>query len=110
MSFLGYKLLSREFEIKNKINYPFDSQDIRKIDFKNYFVLTFAGFAAGFISGTVGVGAGLVLVPSMLILKMNPRVSSATSGTMYLFISATSILKTILEGVLTWQTILWYIA
>jgi uncharacterized membrane protein YfcA len=45
----------------------------------------------------VGSGAGLVMVPAMLLINMNPRVASATSGTMYFFISATSILKTILS-------------
>jgi uncharacterized membrane protein YfcA len=50
----------------------------------------------------VGAGAGLVMVPSMLLLNMNPRVTGATSISMYFFISTTSVLKTLLAKTLSY--------
>lgn len=102
MSVIAYIVLRKEYDTKVKVYYPFDEEDIKEINIKTFSILNVAGFIAGIISGVVGVGAGLILVSAMLLFKMNPRVSSATSGTMYFFISATSIIKTILSKTLTW--------
>lgn len=40
------------------------------MDFISYLKLTGAGCAAGFIAGMLGAGAGLVVVPVLLILNV----------------------------------------
>lgn len=64
---------------------------------------------AGFMSGMIGVGAGLVIVPVLLLINVHPRVAAATSGMMYFFISSTSILTTILSKILPLEVIFWFV-
>jgi uncharacterized membrane protein YfcA len=56
----------------------------------------------------LGAGAGLVIVPVLLMNNVHPRVAAATSGTMYFFISATSILTVITQQLLSTESLLWY--
>lgn len=57
----------------------------------------------------LGVGAGLVVVPVLLLLNVQTRVAAATSGFMYFFISFTSILNVLTSGSLGYGVIGWYI-
>jgi len=63
----------------------------------------------GFIAGMTGMGAGLVIVPILLLLGIHTRVASATSGFMYFFISFSAIVTTIIEGYISWDMLLLYI-
>lgn len=66
----------------------------------------FSGFLAGFVSGSLGLGAGLVMVPILLQLKVHPRVASATSGFTYFWIASNNFLKLIVEGLLEYNLII----
>jgi hypothetical protein len=43
MSFLSYKIVSKEYLLKRQIGYPFDSQDIQKMDLSSFATILGAG-------------------------------------------------------------------
>ena len=57
----------------------------------------------------LGVGAGLVNIPILLMLGIYPMVASATSSIMYIFITGTGIISTIANGSLSTYELLWYL-
>ena len=83
--------MKKELENKTKYFYCFDEQDLKNLDLKKYAFISLAGILAGFISGMLGAGAGLIIVPILLYLNIHSRVTAATSGFMYFFISFTAI-------------------
>jgi len=89
--------MKKEINLKHSCHYDFDENDIQNLEFSSYIKLSGSGAAAGFIAGMLGAGAGLVVVPVLLILNVHTRVAAATSGFMYFFISWASIL-TVLTG------------
>ncbi|KRX07012.1 hypothetical protein PPERSA_07175 [Pseudocohnilembus persalinus] len=108
VSFFSWKLVQKEILQKKLCNYDFDTQDIQDVELPFYYKINFASVFAGFIAGLVGAGAGLVMVPVLLLLKVNPTVAAATSGFMYFFISFSSILSIIVGEYLSYDIILWY--
>lgn len=60
----------------------------------NFIKVAAAGLLSGTLAGMLGAGAGLVNMPTLLYLGMNPRVASATSSMMYLWIALTQIITT----------------
>jgi len=58
---------------------------------KIFIKIYLTGLASGIISGMIGLGAGLVMVPTLLYLEIHPRVSSATSAFNYVFIALTNL-------------------
>lgn len=57
-----------------------------------------SGTIAGLLSGALGAGAGLAVVPILLLMNVHPRVSSATSGFNYLWIALTLIISVFISG------------
>ena len=54
------------------------------------------GLLAGFLTGALSAGAGLITVPMLLYFGLIPRVASATSAFNYLWIVLTLIINVIL--------------
>ena len=68
-----------------------------------------SGLLAGFVSGFIGLGAGLVMVPVLLKLGVHPQVASSTSAFNYLFIALTGLLKLLTDDLLTYAQISWFV-
>ncbi|KAL4483024.1 hypothetical protein ABPG74_019050 [Tetrahymena malaccensis] len=94
-------------EYKILIKYEFDRQDFKFSNY-NFFILSLSGLVAGSVTGMLGMGSGLIILPILLYLGCHTRVCSSTSGFMYLFIGGTSIIYVLTEGVLSYKMILFY--
>lgn len=60
------------------------------------------GCAAGFVSGFIGMGAGLTMVPVMLSYGLIARCASATSALNYFMISLNNLITLLLNHYLDW--------
>lgn len=60
------------------------------------------GFLAGFVSGFLGMGAGFVMVPTLLYSGLIPRCASATSAFIYLMISLNNLITLLTNHYLDW--------
>ncbi|KAL4495188.1 hypothetical protein ABPG72_007295 [Tetrahymena utriculariae] len=58
-----------------------------------YIKISLAGFTAGMLAGTFGVGAGLSLVPILLVSGVHPQVVAATCGFNNFFVSTETIIQ-----------------
>lgn len=97
----GFKLLRDQRE-RQKVSYPFLDDDV-VWDMKS---LRFYGaftFVAGIVAGLIGIGGGMVLGPLMLVMGINPRVSTATTATMVVLTSSSVAVIFVTSGIVPWQ-------
>lgn len=60
-------------------------------DSKTFRNLVLGALGAGFVQGTLGVGAGTFLMAVLLASPLNPRVAAATSGYQLLFTGSAAL-------------------
>ncbi|KAL7426359.1 hypothetical protein ACHAXM_000417 [Skeletonema potamos] len=84
------------------VNYPFNESDVlwdlKKLQFYSFFT-----FVAGIVAGLIGIGGGMVLGPLMIVMGVNPRVSTATTATMILLTSSSVAVMFVMSGLVPWQ-------
>ena len=82
---------------KVRSGYPFRARDVRwdPRALRLYGAWT---LFAGVVAGLVGIGGGMVLGPLMLAMGVDPRVSTATTGTMVLLTSSTVAFMAVAGG------------
>jgi len=89
------------------VHYPFHEQDVlwdsKKLQFYSFFT-----FLAGIVAGLIGIGGGMVLGPLMLVMGVNPRVSTATTATMILLTSSSVAVMFVMSGLAPWQYALYF--
>ena len=84
------------------VNYPFNEEDVLW-DAKKLQLYSFITFMAGIVAGLIGIGGGMVLGPMMLVMGINPRVSTATTATMVLLTSSSVAVMFVLSGQVPWE-------
>ena len=84
------------------VNYPFNESDVMW-DFKKLQYYSFFTFVAGIVAGLIGIGGGMVLGPLMIVMGVNPRVSTATTATMILLTSSSVAVMFVMSGLVPWQ-------
>lgn len=60
-------------------------------DKKTFWKLVVGALGAGFVQGTLGVGAGTFLMAVLFTTALNPRAASATSGYQILFTGSAAL-------------------
>lgn len=84
------------------VNYPFNETDVlwdlKKLQFYSFFT-----FVAGIVAGLIGIGGGMVLGPLMIVMGVNPLVSTATTATMILLTSSSVAVMFVMSGLVPWQ-------
>lgn len=89
------------------VNYPFHEADVlwdlKKLQFYSFFT-----FVAGIVAGLIGIGGGMVLGPLMLVMGINPRVSTATTATMILLTSSSVAVMFVMSGLVPWEYALYF--
>mmetsp|Transcript_17536 Transcript_17536/g.37910 ORF Transcript_17536/g.37910 Transcript_17536/m.37910 type:complete len:596 (-) Transcript_17536:354-2141(-) len=102
----GYKNV-KATQARLAVNYPFNEQDVlwdgKKLQFYSFFT-----FVAGVVAGLIGIGGGMVLGPLMLVMGINPRVSTATTATMILLTSSSVAVMFVMSGLVPWQYALYF--
>jgi len=97
----GYKNVKGTKE-RLDVNYPFNEADVlwdyQKLRFYSFFT-----FVAGIVAGLIGIGGGMVLGPLMLVMGINPRVSTATTATMILLTSSSVAVMFVMSGLVPWE-------
>ena len=64
------------------------NQEINLAKARIFWKLVVGGFGAGFVQGTIGVGAGTFLMMILLEMPIDSRSAAATSGFQILFIGS----------------------
>jgi uncharacterized membrane protein YfcA len=77
-------------------------------DVKSFKKIIFGAFAAGFIQGTIGVGAGTFLMLVLLGFPIDPRAAAATTGYQILFTGSGALVEQFINDKITWQTALFF--
>ena len=89
------------------MNYPFNETDVlwdvKKLQFYSFFT-----FIAGIVAGLIGIGGGMVLGPLMLVMGINPRVSTATTATLILLTSSSVAVMFVMSGLVPWEYALYF--
>lgn len=89
------------------VDYPFNEADVlwdlKKLQFYSFFT-----FVAGIVAGLIGIGGGMVLGPLMLVMGINPRVSTATTATMILLTSSSVAVMFVMSGLVPWEYALYF--
>ena len=95
---MAYKNQAKRVEV----DYPFlpgdPVWDLQAL--KTYGAFT---FIAGIVAGLIGIGGGMVLGPLMLIMGIDPRVSTATTATMIVLTSSSVAVMFVTSGLVPWS-------
>jgi uncharacterized membrane protein YfcA len=102
----GYRNVKKTQE-RLEVHYPFNQSDVlwdaHKLRFYSFFT-----FVAGIVAGLIGIGGGMVLGPLMLVMGINPRVSTATTATMILLTSSSVAVMFVMSGLVPWEYALYF--
>lgn len=77
-------------------------------DGKTYWKLVIGALGAGFVQGTLGVGAGTFLMAVLLASPLHPRVAAATSGYQLLFTGSAALVQQFINNKITTQDAVFY--
>ena len=100
-AFFGWKNVKWTQE-RLDVHYPYNEDDVLW-DFKKLRFFSFFTFVAGIVAGLIGIGGGMVLGPLMLVMGINPRVSTATTATMILLTSSSVAIMFVMSGLVPWE-------
>eukprot|EP00535_Pseudo-nitzschia_heimii_P010571 CAMPEP_0197175590 /NCGR_PEP_ID=MMETSP1423-20130617/1767_1 /TAXON_ID=476441 /ORGANISM="Pseudo-nitzschia heimii, Strain UNC1101" /LENGTH=629 /DNA_ID=CAMNT_0042624779 /DNA_START=259 /DNA_END=2148 /DNA_ORIENTATION=- len=89
--------LMRERSGKAACAFPYHAEDVQW-DFAKTRFYAFFTFVAGIVAGLIGIGGGMVLGPLMLVMGINPRVSTATTATMIVLTSSSVAILYVTSG------------
>lgn len=65
-------------------------------------------FLSGVVAALIGIGGGMVLGPLMLVMGVDPRVSTATNSTMIVVTSSSIAVMFVTSGLVPWSYALFY--
>lgn len=89
ISYRLYNQYNRKLAFKNSSSL---SKDISYTK-KNILIFTFSSIFIGFISGSVGLGGGVVLSPLLFEYGLDPIIATHTSNFIVMFISSSSLIQ-----------------
>ena len=103
---LALYLARQDFRLKQATEYEYIG-NVSILTWKRLAQMSVLSLITGFLSGTLGIGGGLVYVPVFVGLGMHPDVASATGMHVVLFSSFAQFLLFIESGVLSVGMVLW---
>ena len=97
--FWSIRILTKEFNLKQKVRYHFEKGDIEWSSsiISNMLIVAILG---GLLSSFVGLGGGIIFGPLMLEFGVHPRVSSSTSMYMVMLSTLVAVVQYIVMGIL----------
>jgi len=104
--YFGLKIVRKQ-AARLEVKYPYMPEDpvwnLKSLRFYGMFT-----FIAGIVAGLIGIGGGMVLGPLMLVMGINPRVSSATTATMIVLTSSSVAVIFVTSGLVPWSYAVFY--
>lgn len=97
ITFIVARNIKREHKYRKSIEYPFHPSDINWNQ-KTITNFCFIGLVTGVIAGMLGIGGGLILVPLLLSIGVDPVVATSTSTTVVIFESSSVTIQYIVLG------------
>ena len=89
---LSGRMLINQYKRRRSIGYSFITTDILW-NKRHIFVFTFVSFIVGVISGSIGLGGGVILCPIFFEYGLNPIVAAHTSNFIVVFISSATVIQ-----------------
>jgi len=105
-SVYGCKIIKSR-RAREEVNYPYLPRDVEWTPRKSQFYAIFT-FFAGVVAGLIGIGGGMVLGPLMIVMGVDPRVSSATNATMIVLTSSSVAIMFVTSGMVPWEYALFF--
>lgn len=102
----GYKIIKSR-RLREEVNYPYLHHDVEWTPKRSQFYAVFT-FCAGLVAGLIGIGGGMVLGPLMIVMGVDPRVSSATNATMIVLTSSSVAIMFVTSGMVPWEYALYF--
>merc|ERR1712232_706522 len=99
--------MGKQTTLKIQCRYPFMPYDVQW-DYAKLRFYAFFTFIAGIVAGLIGIGGGMVLGPLMLVMGINPRVSTATTATLILLTSSSVAVMFVMSGLVPWEYALYF--
>jgi len=106
-AYFGWKLMADQ-KARIEVDYPYLGEtdpvwDNASIRFYGAFC-----FMSGVVAALIGIGGGMVLGPMMLIMGIDPRVSTATNSTMIVITSSSIAVMFVTSGMVPWSYAVFY--
>jgi len=106
-AYFGHQLLNDQ-RVRMKVDYPYLGEedpvwDAPSIRFYGVFC-----FISGVVAALIGIGGGMVLGPLMLIMGVDPQVSTSTNSTMIVITSSSIAIMFVTSGLVPWGYALFY--
>jgi uncharacterized membrane protein YfcA len=95
--YYGWRLFVKQ-SARVAVWYPYFSDD-PSWDHSSLMFYGASTFIAGVVAGLIGIGGGMILGPLMLVMGINPRVSSATTATMIVLTSSSVAVIFVTSGI-----------
>jgi len=89
--------LNRDQKNRIAVNYPFYESD-PIWDWSTLKTFGIYSFIAGVVGGLIGIAGGMILGPIMLVMGIDPRVSTAANATMIILTSSTVAVMFVTSG------------
>ncbi len=90
--FLSGRILISQYKRRRSIGYYFIPTDIHW-NKRHIIFFTFLSFIVGIISGSIGLGGGVILCPVFFEYGLNPIVAAHTSNFIVVFISSATVIQ-----------------
>lgn len=89
--------LTKEYEYKQSLDKKYRDENLEFL-LESTDKIMFYGFITGVLSGTLGIGGGLVLTPIMLSWGLSPKQTTSSSNVLIVFSSFTSSIMFVMMG------------
>lgn len=98
--------LVRKTKICESANYNFEEGDIHWYP-KKCVIFVIIGLITGVMVGILGLGAGYIIGPILLFLKVRPEISTISSSFTIAITAFTAMIQFFIEGIIDWRYALW---
>lgn len=101
---LVYHLIRKRLRTYRDIGYAYS---VKLDSVTTFSIIAVGGFIGGFLQGIIGLGSGNTMVSALLVVGIDPKVTSATSGYQIVFIGASSLIEALANQELSWGEVCW---
>ncbi|CAB9512660.1 Sulfite exporter TauE/SafE family protein [Seminavis robusta] len=106
-AYFGRRLM-KDQEARAAVAYPYLGEEDPVWDAPSIRYYGAFCFLSGVVAALIGIGGGMVLGPMMLVMGIDPRVSTATNSTMIVVTSSSIAIMFVTSGMVPWSYAVFY--